>query len=449
MIEAKDADTLDTRVLRLNNYLNRAHKHNKASILFALYLSEFLRSDMERSLSALLKEQGLQVAGVDAGEHKDLPAFFSSTNSDATVFFVHNIKKGFPDALQFLNFKRENLVEDHVKVVFWVTEEELSRISLEAPDFFAFRNRVVEFMELPHTGEIRPALVEFALDTEYKSLNEIKRSIELKEKLLSELSADAEISGYLLGSLGELYIQISLYEKSIDCSEKALKIAREIGNRQSEGTTLKNLGNAYYYLGQVERAIGYYEDALAISREIGDRRGEGADLGNLGLAYSALGQVERAIGYYEDALLISREIGDRRGEGNRLGNLGNAYSALGQVERAIGYHEDALVISREIGDRRGEGNHLGNLGLAYSALGQVERAIGYYEDALVISREIGDRRNEGIWLGNLGIIYSDLGQVEKAIKCYGDALMIGEEIRDPKIIRFCEKNLESLKNLEN
>ena len=65
------------------------------------------------------------------------------------------------------------------------------------------------------------------------------------------------------------------------------------------------------------------------------------------------------------------------------------------------------------------------------------------------AREIGDRCDEGIWLGNLGIIYRDLGQVEKAIKYYEDALVVGEEIRDPKVIRFCEKNLESLKNLEN
>ena len=406
MIEAKDTDTLDTRVLRLNNYLNRAHRHNKASILFALYLSEFLRSDMERSLSALLKEQGLQVAGVDAGAHKDLPAFFSSTNSDDTVFFVHNIEKGFPEALQFLNFKRENLVEDHVKVIFWVTEEELSRISREAPDFFAFRNRVVEFMELPHMGKMRPSLIEFALETEYKSLDEIKRSIELKETLLSELSAETEISQYLLGSLGDLYLQIDLYEKSVDCNKKALKIAREMGNRPSEETTLGNLGNVYYSLGQVERAIEYYADALVIAREIGDRRGEENARGNLGNAYYAIGQVEKAIECYEDALVIARELGDRRGEGSWLGNLGNAYSQLMQVEKAIEYYAEALVIARDIGDRRGEGNHLGNLGSAYS----------------------------------------DLGQVEKAIECYEDALTIGKEIKYPRIIDFCEKNLESLKN---
>ncbi|MEA1870434.1 MAG: hypothetical protein U9N09_09930, partial [Euryarchaeota archaeon] len=234
MTEAKDADTTGAKVLRLSNYLNRAHRHDKPSILFALYLSEFLRSDVKRSLSTLLKEQGLRVVSVDAGEKKDLPSLFSSIDSENAVFFVHNIEKGFPEALQFLNFKREELVEDRIKVIFWVTEEELSRISREAPDFFAFRNRVVEFMELPHVGETRPTLVEFALETEYKSLDEIKRSIELKEKLLAELSAEAEISGYLLGSLGVLYGQIGFYEKSIECSEKALKIAREMGDRHNE-----------------------------------------------------------------------------------------------------------------------------------------------------------------------------------------------------------------------
>jgi tetratricopeptide (TPR) repeat protein len=449
MIEAKDADTTETKVLRLSNYLNRAHRHDKPSILFALYLSEFLRSDVERSLSTLLKEEGLRVVSVDAGEKKDLPSFFSSIDSDNTVFFVHNIEKGFPEALQFLNFKRENLVEDRVKVIFWVTEEELSCISREAPDFFAFRNRVVEFMEVPHAGELRPSLVEFALETEYRSMDEIKRSIELKEKLLSELSAETKLSGYLLGSLGILYDQIDLYEKSIDCSEKALAIARGIGDRRNEGGWLGNLGIAYRDLGQVEKAIECYEGALAIAKEIGDRRGEEVSLGNLGNAYRNSGQVEKAIEYYEDALAIAKEIGDRRGEGNALGNLGLAYRELGQVEKAIGYDEDALVIAREIGDRRNEGVWLGNLGLVYHALGQVEKAIEYYEDALAIAKDIGDRRGEGNALGNLGLAYRDLGQVERAIEYYEDALTIGREINYPGLIDFCEKNLGSLKNPAN
>jgi tetratricopeptide (TPR) repeat protein len=320
MNEAKE--TFESRVSRLANYLTRAYRYNKPSILFAMYLSEFLRN-------------------------KDLPAFFSAINSDNTVFFAHNMEKGFPDALQYLNFKREELVEHHVKAVFWVREEELARISLEAPDFFAFRNRVVEFMEVPTAEERRPALAEFALETEYRSLEEIKRSIELKEKLLSELSAEDEISGYLLYSLGDLYLQIGSYKKSLEYSQKALKVAQDIGDRQNEGASLRIIGSAYANMGQVELAIEYHQQALAIAKEIGDRRGEGSDLGNLGLAYSSLGQVERAIEYYEQALTIAKGIGDRRGEGSDLGNLGNAYADLGQVERAIEYYEQALTMRLE------------------------------------------------------------------------------------------------------
>jgi tetratricopeptide (TPR) repeat protein len=442
MIEVKK--TFESRVSRLANYLTRAYKYNKPSILFAMYLSEFLRSDVEKSLKSVLDEQGLKVVRVDAGNIKDLPAFFSAMNSDNTVFFAHNMEKGFPEALQYLNFKREELIEHHVKAVFWVREEELARISLEAPDFFAFRNRVVEFMEVPTTEERRPALVEFALETEYRSLDEIKRSIELKEKLLSELSAKDEISGYLLGSLGILYGQIGSYKKSLEYFEKALEITQEIGDRRGEGTALGNIGTAYSSLGQVERAIGYYEQALAIAKEIGDRRNEGAWLGNFGNAYFNLGQVKRAIGYYEQALAISKEIGDRRGEGSALGNLGTAYSAMGQMERALEYYEQALSIAQEIGDRRGEGHRLGNLGNAHSALGQVKGALEYYKQALAIAKEMGDRRGEGTLLNNLGVAFKDLEKYDLALACYLLARKIRREIGDQKI-ETTENNIDDIK----
>ena len=99
-----------------------------------------------------------------------------------------------------------------------------------------------------------------------------------------------------------------------------------------------------------------------------------------------------------------------------------------------------------LGSLKTHGDVLGNLGNTYSVLGKIERAIEYYEYALVIAREIGDRRGEGADLGNLGNAYRNLGQVERAIEYYKDALTIGREIKDPGIIDFCEKSLESLKN---
>jgi tetratricopeptide (TPR) repeat protein len=437
-------DPIEARVSRLGNYLIRAHKYNKASILFALYLSEYVRADVEKEIRQLLNEQGLEALSVDAGEYKDLPSFFSSRSTDRTVFFVHSMEKGFPEALRYLNFKREEIIDHRVKVVFWVTDKELTRIGNEAPDFFAFRNRVVEFVEVPLPEERRPALVEFALETEYRSLDEIKHGIELKETLLSELSEADEISGYLLSSLGILYFQISSYEKAIEYHEKALDISRKIGDRKGEGNQLGNLGIVYSDLGQVEKAIDYYEQALVIAKEIGDRRGEGNNLGNLGIAYRNLGQVEKAIEYYQKVLVIVKEIGDRQGEGATLGSFGNAYSDLGQVKKAVEYYEQALVISKEIGDRRREGATLGSLGNAYSDLGQVEKAIDYYQKALVIAKEIGDRRGEGNRLNNLGVALEEKKRYYETLACYLIAKDIRMKIKDPNI-KTTESNINSLK----
>ena len=251
--------------------------------------------------------------------------------------------------------------------------------------------------------------------------------------------------GRLLGTVGLAYAALGEVQKAMGYYEQQLTIAREIGDRQGEGSALGNLGIAYARLGEVQKAIGYYEQRLVIAREIGDRRGEGAALGNLGNAYSNLGEVEKAIGYYEQHLVIAREIGDRRGEGAALGNLGVAYADLGEVQEAIGYYKQRLVIAREIGDRRGEGKALGNLGVAYASLGEVQKAIGYYEQNLVIAREIGDRRGEGSALGNLGLAYARLGEVEKAILLLERSLAIGQAIEDPQIVRVCSAQLAELR----
>jgi len=43
-------------------------------------MSEFLRSDIEKSIEKSLKEHGLKVVSVDTGENKDIPSFISSMN---------------------------------------------------------------------------------------------------------------------------------------------------------------------------------------------------------------------------------------------------------------------------------------------------------------------------------------------------------------------------------
>jgi hypothetical protein len=56
-----------------------------------------------------------------------------------------------------LNLHRELLVEQNIRVVFWLTEQEAANLPYHAPDFWAFRHRVIEFAPTRGTKKKPPS----------------------------------------------------------------------------------------------------------------------------------------------------------------------------------------------------------------------------------------------------------------------------------------------------
>jgi tetratricopeptide (TPR) repeat protein len=77
-----------------------------------------------------------------------------------TVFFISSLENANQlsngDVYRALNLHREHLVEKKIVAVFWLTELEASRLPRFAPDFWAFRHRVVEFA--PQRGPRNPSV---------------------------------------------------------------------------------------------------------------------------------------------------------------------------------------------------------------------------------------------------------------------------------------------------
>ena len=217
---------------------------------------------------------------------------------------------------------------------------------------------------------------------------------------------------------------------AIDCYERHLKIAKELGDRSGEGNSYGNLGNAHFSLGDFKTAKEYYERHLKIAKELGDRLAKGEAYGNLGNAHLGLGDLKTAKEYYERHLKIAKELGDRSGEGNAYGNLGNAHLDLGDLKTAIDYFERCLKSMKELGDRLGEGNTYGNLGNAHLSLGDFKTAIDYYERCLKIAKELGERLAEGNAYGNLGNAHLSLGDLKTAIDYLERQLKVAKELGD-------------------
>ena len=86
---------------------------------------------------------------------------------------------------------------------------------------------------------------------------------------------------------------------------------------------------------------------MKIEKEIGNREGEGTAYGNLGNSYQSLGDYGKAIEFHGKHLKIAKKIGDRGGKQNANGNLGNAYDSLGAYRKAIQFHEKHLKIAKK------------------------------------------------------------------------------------------------------
>jgi tetratricopeptide (TPR) repeat protein len=281
----------------------------------------------------------------------------------------------------------------------------------------------------PQTEEVKKLLEQAKQQTQEQKH---QQAIEIFQKALEiarqvkDKDSEAETLvgiGFNLGAIGQPQEALNYYNQ-------ALPIRRAVGNRSGEATTLSNMGVVYSEIGRPQEALNYYNQALLIRRAVGDRPGEATTLSNMGVVYSGIGQPQEALNYYNQALPIRRAVGDRSGEAATLNNIGLVYSDLGQPQEALNYYNQALPIRRAVGDRFGEATTLSNIGLIYSNFGQPQEALNYYNQALPIRRAVGDRSGEATTLTNIGLVYSDLGQPQEALNYYNQALPIVRAVGD-------------------
>ncbi|MBI2567782.1 MAG: AAA family ATPase [Candidatus Schekmanbacteria bacterium] len=112
--------------------------------------------------------------------------------------------------------------------------------------------------------------------------------------------------------------------------KRALRLARQLGDRTGEGVTLHHLAGLQHDQGRLSEARKLYRKALLVHRECGNRRYEGETLSYLAILCHDRGRMEEARALYGQALLIHREVGNRRFEAGALANLALlSYQQLG------------------------------------------------------------------------------------------------------------------------
>ena len=99
--------------------------------------------------------------------HFDIPLLLSQRpERDRSVFSVSGLSHGGgkenANAYRALNIRREYFVDYAIRVVIWLAGDEAMALSRHAPDFWAFRHRVVEFNDPAEPEHPEPPACEWA-----------------------------------------------------------------------------------------------------------------------------------------------------------------------------------------------------------------------------------------------------------------------------------------------
>jgi hypothetical protein len=145
--------------------LKLAIQWNRPSLLLAIHKSEPSQYKAKTALENKLKHIGKSVVNIEVNSaSSDVAHFILRTEVDADnkIFSISNLDwdrgENGKDAYRSLNLYRELFIENKLKAVFWLTVNEGINLPKYAPDFWAFRHRVVEFASIHGYKKINPAV---------------------------------------------------------------------------------------------------------------------------------------------------------------------------------------------------------------------------------------------------------------------------------------------------
>jgi tetratricopeptide (TPR) repeat protein len=226
------------------------------------------------------------------------------------------------------------------------------------------------------------------------------------------------------------------YVRAGDYLQRALELARSMGDPSTLAHSLNRLGNWHANVEEPLEGQRYHQEALTIFQGLNDQRGLAQTLDLLGVATSLGGDILASTRYYKQAIALWRALQDRQGLLSSLiffVGRGNAYFATTMVclttsgAECIRDGEEALALGQKTRVRSDEAFAHLYLGLCLGPRGEYGRAFSSAEAGLNIAREI----EHGPWMATgyllLGILSLELLVLPSARQHLERALTLAKE----------------------
>jgi tetratricopeptide (TPR) repeat protein len=438
--------SFDERIEILAKELELAVKWQRPCVLFVVYSSEYVRADVEAALENTLIDLGQKTVHlrIKNRETDDIIPFLKEFKDPAkAVFLIDGLRWGNGEETSVystLNLQKEFFIERQIRAIFWLTQNEIVELAHCAPDFWAYRHLVIEFVESPKAEQVLQQALESAWQGtgEYADQDQYEDTdakISLRESLLTDLPEGEEASSTranLLLTLGVLNWRKGDFEKADEQLGHALKIADKLEDGWFEAECYNAIALVKTSTERIDEAIDAYKQAIRLAP---DQIFAWNNLGNLcakinrndeamiafrkavecnprdPIAWNGLATIHFKIGYVDDAIAAYRKaIQYMPTFAQPWNGLGDVYASIGRTDEALKAYQKAIELNKQYITPWIQ------LGVLYTKQERYREAIRAYQRALDL-----DARNSLLW-NELGTIYVKSEDFDEAVEAFSKAI---------------------------
>lgn len=412
IVQLPEKNEFDERVELLSHELELAIKWDRPVALLAVYNSENVRADAENALENFLIQQGQNIIRVQMDDTKN-PSLISLLQNfpvDASdVVFVNGISQNFTKQTNIfikLGNHQDILNDKKIRIVFWLTQNAITEMMRSAPDFWEYRQRIIEFTDSPKAEQ----QLETAIESTWQGIGEYSDQFEgAEEKItmresfpgsLPKKDESTSTRATLLLTLGILNWRKGHYEKAIESLQQAVKAAAKLEDNFFEAECFNAIALVFFSQGKNDEAIAAYKQAIAIAPE-------------QIFVWNNLGNLCMKINRNDEAMLaFQKALKHNDKDPVAWSGLGAVYYTIGYLDESIAAYRIAIEYAPTLAYPRN------GLGDAYARIGRDLEAVDAYKKAIDLNKNFITP-----WQG-LAAVYYKQGQYKDAIKAYQRALNI-------------------------
>jgi len=375
------------------------------AIAFVLCNEPVLRKELYNELEKRLENLKTKIINIQLDENSiDLVNEIREkvpSMKNKSAIFIYGIEKaskaitasGKSAYLMKLNIMRDEFSYINQPVIIWSNEATLSKIAIEAPDFWGWRTTVFEFRMEKISEPLGKTEKIIQSGLENLTIDELNEQYKRYSELLEEYKNKNIVDDYKFADwyfkLGMIQYLRGEYKEALEKYKQSLEIEKKLGNQRGIGRTLHNIAAIYQNKGEYDKAFEKYKQSLYIDEKLSDKRAIAQTLHNIAIIHQKKGEYDEAFEKYKQSIEIKNKLGDQQGIAQTLHQIAGIHQAKGEYNEAFEKYNQSIEIYKKLGDLRDLAYTLAQMGLLYSQIGKKEEAIKYTQKALDIFEKIG------------------------------------------------------------